>query len=278
MDGWMNEQNRNKVQKTTPISATTITTTTQNCRRGHLSTLTLPPALATSSPSGGGGGGGPSLPLKGWLVCSSNRKSGTFFPCESRPEPAVARAPSGIPPVLSGVTTVAVLSVCEEGVFMRVVGGGGGVRLDCGGLVRIVEEEEEEVVVVVGGVGVRIVCGRVGLLVCRLGEEEEEEEGEGEGGRGEKVGKVRVKGIDPRSVEVLGTGRRLSVALVELESLVVVVPGKVPAEVWVSDVVGVVVVLVIEGGGAWRLLVFVTRWVGVVCVSVANVGSGTIVV
>lgn len=183
-------------------------------------------------------------------MCSSNRKSGTLFPCESRPEPAVARAPSGIPPVLNGVTTAAVLSVCED-VVMRVV----DIRLGCGVLVWLVEEE--------GGVGVKIVFSTTMVLACLLGEEE----GEGEGETGENVEnveKMREGEADPRPVEALGATR-------------LAVPSEFLAEVLVSDVVGVVVIMVVEGG-AWGLSVLVTGWVGVVCVSVADVSFGPLVV
>jgi len=80
----------------------------------------------------------------------------------------------------------------------------------------------------------------------------------------ENVEKMREGEADPRPVEALGATR-------------LAVPSEFLAEVLVSDVVGVVVIMVVEGG-AWGLSVLVTGWVGVVCVSVADVSFGPLVV
>jgi len=226
--------------------------------------------------------------VNGWLVCCSNRKSGTLFPWESRAEPAVARAPSGIPPVLSGVTTVALLSVCEDLVDMGVEGsfgldcevlvcpvgeeGGGGfgegvvdmrveggLGVDCEVLVCPLEEER--------GVGFVVVCARV-VLVCPL------EEGEMEGEGGEKVEKEREE-------EEGKINSRVVVLEIEIRIGVLkgpVVPGEVSSEIWLSDAVGVVVVVLVIEGGAWGVIALVTGRVGVVRASIADVGSEALVV
>ena len=242
--------------------------------------------------------------MNGWLVCCSNRKSGTLFPWESRTEPAVARAPSGIAPVLNGVTTLlrvcedlvevarapsvipsvlngvtTLLSVCEDLVDMEVEssfeldceeGGGGfdedvgmrvegGLGVDCEVLVCLIEGEREASPVVV--------CARV-VLVCPL--EEEEREGEG----GEKVEKEREK-------EEGKIVSRVEMLEIEMRACVLkgpVVPGEVSSEIWPSDAVGVVVVVLEIEGGAWGVMALATGCVRVVRVSIADVGSKELVV
>lgn len=188
------------------------------------------------------------------------------------------------------MTTVALVSVCEDLVDMGVEdgfgldcevlvfpvgeeGGGGfgedvvgmrvegGLGVDCEALACPIEEE--------GGAGSVVVCARV-VLVCPL-EEEEEREGEG----GEKVEKEREKEeeewkIDSRVV-VLETTR-----IGVLKGPVVL--GEVSSEVWSSDAVGVVVVDLVIEGGAWGAIALVTGRVGVVRVSIADVGPEALVV
>lgn len=253
--------------------------------------------------------------MNGWLVCCSNRKSGTLFPWESRTEPAVARAPSGIapvlngvttllrvcedlvevarapsvlPPVLNGVTTVALLSVCEDLVDMEVES---SFELDCEVLVRPVEEEggggfDEDVVGmrVEGGLGVD--CE---VLVCPI-------EGEREASpvvvcarvvlvcpleEEEREGEGGEKVEKEREKEEGKIVSRVEMLEIEMRACVLkgpVVPGEVSSEIWPSDAVGVVVVAMEIEGGAWGVMALATGCVRVVRVSIADVGSKELVV